>query len=293
MLNFRQLHYFWKVAKSGGVTRAAEQLHLTPQTISGQLAEFEESVGSALFRRVGRRMELTAAGRLALSHADEIFQIGSELEQLLRHHRSSGDLPLRVGLADSVPKSMAYRLLAPALALPEPVCLTCTEDKLERLFADLAIHRLELVIADRPLPPDLGVRGYSHDLGQHPVELFGVPELAAAVRGGLPEALEAAPLLLPGENAAVFGALSHWFATHRVVPRVVGRFDDSALMKAFGRAGAGLFPAPSVLASELRQQFGVESAGVLAGVQMRYFAISVERRLTHPAVVAIREAALA
>jgi len=159
MLNFKQLYYFWNVAKIGSIARAAERLHLTPQTISGQISELERALGSDLFRRAGRRLELTAAGKLALSHADEIFQIGNELEQSLRGGAGSADLLFRVGVADAVPKSIAYRLLAPATMLAEPVCLICYEDKLERLFAELAIHQLDLVIADRPLPSELGGKG--------------------------------------------------------------------------------------------------------------------------------------
>jgi len=178
MFNYKQLYYFRQVANSGGITRAAEQLHLTPQTISGQLGELERNLGSKLFRRTGRRLELTEAGKLALSHADEIFQLGKELEGLLRGDQDSGDLVLRVGVADVVPKSIAYRLLAPALALTESVRLICHENKLERLFAELAIHKLDLVIADRALPSDLGVKGYSHELGQCAIDFHAAPALS-------------------------------------------------------------------------------------------------------------------
>jgi len=186
MLNYKQLHYFWNVAKAGSITRAAERLHLTPQTISGQLAELERSLGTDLFRRIGRRLELTSAGKLALSHADEIFQIGNELEQSLRSGAGSGEQSFRVGVADAVPKSLAYQLLAPAMALAEPVRLICYEDKLERLFAELAIHQLDLVIADRPLPSELGVKGYNHELGRCTVAFYAVPELAARYRSTFP-----------------------------------------------------------------------------------------------------------
>ena len=291
MLNYKQLYYFWNVAKAGSITRAAERLHLTPQTISGQLGELERALGSDLFRRVGRRLELTAAGKLAVSHADEIFQIGNELEQSLRSGVGTAELLFRVGVADVVPKSIAYRLLAPAMTLAEPVRLVCHENKLEQLFAELAIHRLDLVIADRPLPSELGVKGYSHALGSCAVVFHAVPELAVRYRADFPHSLTGAPLLIPGASAAVRGPLERWFGEHRIQPRIVGEFDDTALMKAFGQAGVGIFPAPAVMAEETQHQYGVGMVGHTEEIVVKYYAISVERRLTHPAVVAVSQAA--
>lgn len=291
MLNYKQLHYFWNVAKAGSITRAAERLHLTPQTISGQLAELERSLGTDLFRRIGRRLELTSAGKLALSHADEIFQIGNELEQSLRSGAGSGEQSFRVGVADAVPKSLAYQLLAPAMALAEPVRLICYEDKLERLFAELAIHQLDLVIADRPLPSELGLKGYNHELGRCTVAFYAVPELAARYRSTFPRSLDGAPFLLPGDKVAVQAPLTRWFNEQQIQPHIIGKFDDSALMKAFGKAGAGIFPAPAILSNEIGDQYGVEVIGCAHEVMVRYYAISIERRLTHPAVVAVSEAA--
>ncbi|MDP2245353.1 transcriptional activator NhaR [Pseudomonas sp.] len=291
MLNYKQLYYFWNVAKAGSITRAAERLHLTPQTISGQLAELERALTTDLFRRVGRRLELTSAGKLALSHADEIFQIGNELEQSLRSGATSGELSFRVGVADAVPKTLAYQLLAPAMALAESVRLICYEDKLERLFAELAIHQLDLVISDRPLPSELGVKGYNHALGQCAIAFYAVPELAARYRSDFPRSLDGAPFLLPGDKAAVQAPLMRWFSEHQIQPRIVGKFDDSALMKAFGKAGVGIFPAPIILSDDIRGQYGAEVIGCAHEVMLRYYAISIERRLTHPAVVAVSEAA--
>lgn len=291
MLNYKQLHYFWVVARSGSIARAAERLHLTPQTISGQIRELERSLGIDLFRRSGRRLDVTAAGKMALSHADEIFHIGAELEGHLRS-RSPGEEPLlRVGVADVVPKSVAYRLLAPAMTLAEPVRLICQEDKLERLFAELAIHTIDLVIADRPLTRELGVRGYNHPLGRCAVDLHAVPTLATRYRSGFPRSLAGAPLLIPGVASTMRGALMRWFTEQQIEPRIVGEFDDTALMKAFGAAGAGMFPAPAATAEEIRRQFGAEIVGRFEGVETRYFAITVERRLTDPAIMAVtREA---
>jgi LysR family transcriptional activator of nhaA len=291
MLNYKQLYYFWNVAKAGSITRAAERLHLTPQTISGQLGELEHALGSDLFRRAGRRLELTVAGNLALSHADEIFQIGNELEQSLRSGVGTAELLFRVGVADVVPKSIAYRLLAPAMTLAEPVRLICHEDKLERLFAELAIHKLDLVIADRPLPSELGVKGYNHALGGCAITLFAVPELATRYRTDFPHSLDGAPFLLPGDKAAMQVPLTRWFSEHQIQPHIIGKFDDSALMKAFGKAGAGIFPAPAILADEMLDQYGAQIVGCAREVEVRYYAISIERRLTHPAVMAVSQAA--
>lgn len=291
MLNYKQLHYFWRVAKAGSIARAAEQLLLAPQTISAQIGTLEEALGTELFRRAGRRLELTAAGQLTLSYADEIFQIGKELEETVRNRPGSGDMLFRVGLADVVPKSIAYRLLAPAMSLTTRVRLVCREDKLERLFAELAIHRLDLVISDRSLPSELGVKGYSHALGRSPVAFYAVPRLAVRYGEDFPRSLDGAPVLIPGDGAAVRGSLTRWFTEHQIEPRIVGEFDDTALMKAFGKAGAGVFPAPEILADEIRGQYEAEIIGRADSVTTRYYAISVERKLTHPAIVAVSEAA--
>lgn len=291
MLNYRQLHYFWSVAKAGGITRAAEQLHLTPQTLSGQISQLEEKLGVTLFRRAGRRLELTEAGRLALSYADEIFQVGNELEETLRNRHGKRPFLFRVGIADVVPKSIAYRMLVPALGLPEPVHLVCREDKFERLLAELAIHRLDMVLADRPLPPGMDVRGYNHLLGECGLTFFATTDLAARLKGGFPHLLNGAPLLIPGEDSAVHAPLLRWLRDQNIFPRLVGEFDDGALMKSFGQAGAGVFPAPTAIAAEVATQYGVESLGRTEAVSEQFFLITVERKLSHPAALAISEAA--
>lgn len=291
MLNYKQLHYFWRVAKVGSIARAAEQLRLAPQTISSQIGTLEESLGTELFHRVGRRLELTAAGQLALSYADDIFQIGRELEETVRNRPGQGDILFRVGVADVVPKSMAYHLLAPALGSADRVRLICREDKLERLFAELAIHKIDLVIADRPLPSQLGVKGYSHTLGRALIAFYAVRKLAVRYRKGFPQSLRGAPMLLPSDGATMRGALTRWFSENQIEPQIVGEFDDSALMKAFGKAGTGIFPAPVILVDEIRSQYDAEIIGRADSVAVRYYAISIERKLIHPAVVAISKSA--
>ena len=291
MFNYKQLHYFWAVAKTGSIVRACEQLNLTPQTISGQIGLLEQALGVELFRRAGRRLELTETGRLALSYAEEIFQVGGELEEALRSHPVERHVLFRVGIADVVPKSIAYHLLAPAMALSEPVRIICREDKLERLLAELAIQRLDLVLADSPMPSEMDVKGYNHKLGECGISFFATPKLAAVHGHDFPRALHGAPMLVPGESSIVRGRLMRWFGAQQIQPRIVGEFDDSALMKAFGQSGIGIFIAPSVIADEVRRQYGVEVIGQTDDVSERFYAISVERRLTHPAVVAVNNAA--
>lgn len=291
MLNYKQLHYFWRVARDGSIARAAERLHLTPQTLSGQISLLEESLGEALFRRVGRRLELTEAGHLALSYAEDIFKTGGELEEVLRGSRAGRPLQFRVGIADVVPKSVAYRLLAPAIALAEPIRLVGREDKLDRLLGELAMHRLDLVLADSPMPDQAEVKGYSHKLGECSVALLARPDLAAQLQGEFPACLAGAPLLIPGEGTAMRGRLLRWLAAQGIHPRIVGEFDDSALMRAFGQGGSGLYPVPALIAEQICQQDGMHMVGQVETVLERFYAISVERRVTHPGVLAILQAA--
>lgn len=291
MINYKQLHYFWRVAKDGSIARASQRLHLTPQTLSGQIAQLEDNLGVSLFRRVGRRLELSEMGEVALSYADDIFRAGGELEQVLRTSPSGRPRVLRVGLADVLPKSIAYHLLAPAMGLDEPVHLVCREDKLPRLLGELATHRLDLVLADSPMPADAEVKGYSHKLGECGVALLARPELAGSLAGDFPACLEGAPLLIPGEGTAMRGRLMRWLAGLDLHPRIVGEFDDSALMRAFGQGGSGIFPAPALIADQICAQDGVAIIGQAGTVPERFYAISVERRLSHPAVLAILQAA--
>ena len=290
-LNFKHLKYFWTVAKTGSIARASEQLHLTPQSISGQLTEFEERLGVELFRRTGRNRELTDAGRRILTYAEEIFAIGNELMEALHVQRSRKSLTFRVGIADSVSKSIAYHLVEPALRLSDPVRLICREVRLSALLAELAVHHLDMIIADRPMPASLNVRGYSHLLGESGITFFGTPNLAKQLKGKFPTCLNGAPLLLPGEDAAIRPQIIQWFEANNLRPEILGEFDDSALMKAFGQAGAGLFVAPSTLASHVCEQYKTVAIGRIDSVIERLYAITTERRLTHPAIVAISKAA--
>ena len=291
MLNYRQLHYFWVVAKTGSIVRACEQLNLTPQTISGQISLLEQTYGVELFQRVGRQLELTEAGRQTLPYAEQMFQLGGELELMLRAQPNEQQILFRVGVADVVPKSIVYRLLAPTMELTEPLRITCREDKLERLLADLAIQRLDLVISDSPMPSHLDIKGYSQKLGECGISFFATPALADLYGQDFPHSLHGAPLLIPGPETVVRSRLQRWFAEQQIQPRIVGEFDDSALMQAFGQSGSGIFIGPSVIAEEVQRQFGVALIGQTDAVSESFYAISVERKVKHPGIVAITEGA--
>ncbi len=290
-MNYKHLHYFWNVAKMGGVTRASERLHLTPQTISGQLSLLEETLGEKLFNRTGRGFELTETGRLVLSYADEIFTLGQELEEALLHSPTGRPLQFRVGVTDAVPKSVAYQLLEPAMAVADPPRIVCREGKVTDLLAELAVHRLDIVIADGPIPNTVDVRGFNHLLGESGITFFATVGLAQRYSGAFPGCLDGAPLLLPGEDVAIRPKLTHWLRERQIHPRIIGEFDDGALMKAFGQAGVGVFPAPTAIAEQVMRQYDVVAIGATNEVVEQFYAISVERKLTHPAVVAISRAA--
>jgi LysR family transcriptional activator of nhaA len=290
-LNYKHLHYFWTVAREGGVVRASELLNLTPQTISGQLRLLEEAVGTPLFSRSGRNLVLTETGQLVQSYAEEIFALGAELGEVLRGRPAGRPVQFTVGIVDVVPKLIAYELLAPAYQLPEPVRIVCQEGKLEQLLADLAVHKLDLVLADSPLGPTMNVRAFNHLLGESGMTFFAARELASRYGPGFPRSLDNAPILLPSRASAVRGALTQWMDELGIQPVVVGEFDDNALLKAFGQAGVGVFCVPQAIEHEVERQYHVVPIGRTDAVRERFYAISPERRLKHPAVVAVSTAA--
>ncbi len=291
-MNFKHLHYFWVAATSGGILRAGEQLHTTPQTLSGQIKLLEERLGRALFKKSGRNLELTEAGRVALGYADQIFTLGAELEEALqRDPGTTRALDFKVGVADSVAKSVAYRLLEPALSLDVPVRLICHEGKFPELLSQLALNRLDLVLADEPMGKKLNVRAFNHPLGKSGMSFFAAPSLKAQLKGAFPRCLHDAPMLIPGAQASVRPQLEAWFTRHQIQPRVVGEFDDGALMSAFGREGRGVFMAPTALEADTQDQYAVELIGRSEELGEEFFAVSVERRITHPCVVAITDTA--
>jgi len=291
MVNYKHLHYFWVVAKEGSIARASERLHLTPQTISGQLSLLEEYLGISLFSRVGRNLALTETGRLVLSYADEIFSLGGELEELVHQLPASLPQTLRVGVVDVVPKSIAHRILAPALKMPEPVRMICRESSLDTLLSELAVHRLDLVLADRRIPSTVSTRGFSHKLGECAVSFFATEKLKKHLKGKFPQCLDRAPLLLPSSDNQLRSAIDQWLDKLRIYPRVVAEFDDSALMKVFGQEDAGVFIAPAAIEAEVESQYNAVCIGRADELKERFYAISVERRVLHPVVAAIMETA--
>jgi LysR family transcriptional activator of nhaA len=294
-MNFKHLHYFWVAAKAGGIVKGGEQLHTTPQTLSGQIKLLEARLGRPLFRKSGRKLELTDDGRVALRYADEIFALGGELEAALRmHSRAGGRAPVqdfRVGIEDAVAKSVAYRLLQPALDLTPPVRLICTEGRFDDLMAQLALNRMDMVIADEPITRKLSVKAYNHALGGSPMSFFAAPQLQRTLQGRFPECLNGAPMLIPGPNASMRAPFEAWLTRWQLQPRVVAECDDSALMQAFGREGRGVFPTPCVVESETIAQYGVLPVGRSDDLVNDFYAISVERRITHPGVAAITQSA--
>uniref|UniRef100_A0ABX1N718 Transcriptional activator NhaR n=1 Tax=Aromatoleum buckelii TaxID=200254 RepID=A0ABX1N718_9RHOO len=292
MLNFKQLHHFWNVARAGGIVRASERSGLAPQTLSGQIAILEASLGVTLFRRRGRGLALTETGQMVLDYAEEIFRVGSELEEALHNRAAGRAIPFRVGIADVVPKAIAWLLLAPSMKLAEPVRIVCREDKMVRLLGDLAIHKLDVVLADSPMPTHMDVRGYNHKLGESLISFFAAPSLAESLTGSFPANLARQPMLIPGADAAVRRPLMQWFEEQHIAPHIVGEFDDAALMKAFGEAGVGVFPAATLIAEQVGRQHGVRCIGEAPTVSEAYYAISVERRISHPATLAISRSGL-
>jgi LysR family transcriptional activator of nhaA len=290
-LNYHHLLYFWTVAQEGSVSRASERLRLAQPTVSGQVRALEESLGEKLFRRTGRRLELTEMGQHVYRYADEIFSLGRELQDSLKGRPTARPQKLVVGVADVVPKLIAYRLLEPALRMREQVRLVCHEDAPERLLGELSMHQLDVVLSDLPVGASASVRAYSHLLGECGVTVFASQRLAASLRRDFPRSLEGAPFLMPLESTTLRRSLQHWLETEEVRPQVVGEFKDSALLKVFGQAGVGLFPAPTAIEDEVCNQYGVEVVGRIEEVRERFYAITVERRLRHPAVVAISKAA--
>ena len=289
-LNYHHLLYFWTVAHEGGLAPASRVLRLAPPTLSGQIRQLEESLGEPLFDRSGRKLVLTELGSEVYRYADEIFALGRELVATVRGRPVRRVPHLRIGVVDVLPKLVVRRLLDPVTEAADPFVLTCYEDRYERLLADLSRHALDLVLADAPLPPGMAVRAFTHVLGECGVTVFGAAR-HAELRRGFPASLDGAPFLLPLRDSTLRRMLDAWFDAIDVRPRVVGEFEDSALMKVFGADGIGVFAAPTAVARQVRRQYGVRVLGRVAAVRERFYAISPERRLKHPAVVAICEAA--
>jgi LysR family transcriptional activator of nhaA len=292
-VNYHHLLYFWFVAREGSLARACVELRLAQSTVSKQIHLFEQVLGHDLFAKSGRRLVLTESGRVVFRYADEIFGLGREMLDTLRDRPVGRPLRVTVGIADVVPKLIAERVLTPALKLTGPVRLICREGKPDRLLIDLVLHELDVILTDAPASPNVNVRAFSHLLGESEIAFFGRADLATRCRRGFPASLHGAPVLLPTENTVLRRSLDQWFEAQGVRPNVVGEFEDNALLKVFGFRGAGLFPAASVIAKEVEAQYKVRSIGKVPNVRERLYAVTVERRIKHPAVVAICETAKA
>ena len=290
-LNYHHLLYFWTVANKGSIARACEELRLAQPTISGQLRALEENLGEKLFAREGRKLVLTEVGLLVYRYADEIFSLGSELKDVLKGRPRDRPIRLVVGLSDLIPKLIAYRILEPALAVKGGVQIECYEDTPEKLLLSLAAHQLDLVVTDAPAYSAVRVRVFNHPLGSSGVGLFASPRLANFYRRRFPKSLTGAPFLLPMKNSALRQMMDEWFETHSILPRVLGEFQDTALLTVFGQAGTGIFAAPTAIESEVRRRYRVAKLGDLGRRVVGYYAISADRKIKHPAAAVIAEVA--
>ncbi len=290
-LNYHHLLYFWMVAREGTILRAAEKLHIGQPAISTQLRSLEESLGQKLFQKSGRTLQLTETGKTVYRYADEIFSLGRELVDTLKGHPVGKPVRFVVGIVDAMPKLMARRLLEPALQLSDDLRLVCIEDTLQQLLSQLMLHNVDIVLSDAPVTAAFNVRAYNHALGNSAVGLFATKELARRYRKGFPQSLNGAPLLMPGHSSALRRPLDSWLESHDLHPLIRAEFDDSALLKAFGQTGEGLFPGGVVIQDEICRQFEVEFVGEVEGVHEHFFAISAERKIKHPAVIAIASTA--
>lgn len=284
-LNYHHLYYFWMVASEGTLSAAGDKLRLAPSTLSTQIKRLEEQLGHQLFDRSGRRMVLNDFGQTVFRYAEDIFSIGRELLDFASGRPVGGRLRVHVGVTEPVPKLVVRRLLQPMLEMDEEVHLFCHEGHLPELLADLALHQLDVVLADQPCPPDSDIKVFNHWLGRCDMSFLGTREFAGPLRDGFPESLDGATMLLPTTDAIVRRRLERWFEANEVHPRVVAEFQDAAQMKSFGENGLGVFPAPAIVADEIAEQYGVERIGEIEDLVEDFYAITVERRIEHPAVV--------
>jgi LysR family transcriptional regulator, transcriptional activator of nhaA len=292
-LNYHHLRYFWVVAKEGGLKKAAEKLHVSQPSISEQIKELEEALGEPLFRRSGRSNVLTDAGQMVLRYAEEIFGLGAELMRAVKQRPGVQSLRFYVGVADAIPKLVVNDILKPVLAMPQTVHIICREGKMEDLLTQLAVHRLDIVLADEPASSSLKLKVFTHLLGESGVCFCAVPRLAARLRKGFPASLHDAPALLPTENTALRRCLEQWFQRRQIRPRVVAEFDDTALMKVLAVEGRGFAPIPTVVAGEAISRYKLQKVGSTEECKEQFYAITAERRIGHPAAVVITQNAQA
>ncbi len=290
-LNYNHLLYFWLTAREGSVSKAAARLRLAQPTLSGQIRTLESLLGERLFEKVGRRLQLTEVGRMVFGFAEEIFSLGDELMDTMKRRPTRRPPRLTIGLSDVVAKPVAHRLILPLLGPPAPVRVVVREDSPEKLLAALVAHDLDVVLLDSPPGPEAGVRVFSHLLGESDITLLATPGLASRYRRRFPRSLDGAPFLLPGRTTGMRRSLEEWFDRHHIRPHVVGEFDDSALVMVFGQGGSGIFAVPSVVERDVRKTYELARIGRVEGVREQLFAVSLQRRFSNPAVVALTERA--
>lgn len=290
-LNYQHLLYFWTVVRTGSLAKACAQLHLAPPTVSAQLRTFELRLGEKLLEKAGRTLSPTPTGRLVYSYAEEIFSLGGDLLDALAQRPTLRPMRVAVGVDDVVPKELAQSLIATFFSLEQSTQLVCREGTLEHLLAALQRHELDLVLSDSPITPSLNVRAYNHFLGRCAVSWMAAPTLAKTLRKGFPRSLDGAPLLLPTSDTAIRRSLDQWLDRQGVRPRIVGEFEDYALLREFARAGGGVAPVPDVLVRQFRKDSGLVALGAAGKVQAEFYAISMERKVRHPAVVSLCEKA--
>lgn len=291
LINYKHLHYFWAVANEGSIAKASKRLHITPHTISGQLSLLEARMGCALFEKEGRKLVLTESGKTALKYADEIFELGRELNGVMRGSIAGIRSDFMVGVASSLPKTIVSKIIEPAFSLPEPPNLISTEGPVAVLLADLALHKLDMVISDTPASTSFGKKAFNHYLGESGLTFFAAPELKKKLSPSFPKSLDRTPMLLPTEQFGIRQLFDEWTHEHKIFPDVVGQFDDSALIKSFGQRGLGVFFMPTAIADKVCENFGVQIIGQTDQVKHKFYAISAERKINHPAVLAICETA--
>lgn len=292
-LNYQHLFYFWVVAHEQSVTRASKKLSLAPSTVSSQIRTLEEHLGVVLFDRGNRSMTLTDMGERVYAYAKDIFSMGQEMLDMVHGHLSDRPLKLRIGLSDSIPKLVALKLIEPALALPQPIQLVCREDHSAQLLAELATHRLDVILQDSPVSASSPIRAFNHLLGESAIMWFGTPDLVRDYGSTGVEGLKSAPFLLPPSHTTLRESIDEWLDLHEIRPHIIGEFEDSALMKTFGQRGVGLFPGPALIKQEIEDQYQVQGIMELEGVIERFYAVSLEQRLEHPGVEVLANTARA
>jgi LysR family transcriptional activator of nhaA len=291
-LNYHHLLYFWMVAKEGSIVRASKELRLAHPTISGQIHRLEEVLGEKLFTRRGRDLELTDVGQMAFRYANDIFALGGELLDAVKGRAGGRPIRLVVGVSDVLAKSIVHRMLEPAFRLGDQVRIVCRQDRsMEAFMADLAIRAVDVVLSDAPAGAATSVKAFSHLLGECGAVVLAAPALAQKLQKGFPDSLNGAPFLLPGATSTLRRALDAWFDGRDMRPKVVAEFDDAALATVLGEAGLGAFVVPAVVEEEIRSRYKVRRVGRLDNLRQRFYAISVERKIRHPAVAVICEAA--